>query len=291
MTRMFALVAALFMTALAVSSACVANTVGPLQFTLEQRRGPEGLQIRFVRNRDGGQHIWDTSISVASLTGLDAAAFAAPGTRPISFSLVRDAGHVDCSGTGGNSLARGTCTVTANPDFNRFLASRGIAAPTEEESFGLISLGVRRELVGALAQARYPTPTVEQLMELTALDVTPAYIQGLAAHGYRPKTLDTLEQFAALDITPEYIGSFVRAGYGDIPADDLLELKALDISADYVRSFESLGYGRLPVDTLVQLKALDITPAFVRAVQQGDSLPSPDRLVLLRSLGSEGSRR
>jgi hypothetical protein len=38
---------------------------------------------------------------------------------------------------------------------------------------------------------------------------------------------------------------------------------------------------------LVELKAMDVTPEFVRAVQQGDALPSPDRLIQIRAVSRD----
>jgi hypothetical protein len=210
-----------------------------------------------------------------------------PGTRPIRFAITREAGRIGCSGTGGNYMARGACTLTPDQQFNAFLSRHGIERPTEDDTFGLIALDVHRDLVDALAQARYPTPSVDKLMELSAVEVTPAYIRVLAKHGYRPQSLNGLVEFGALKITPEYIGSFVRAGYPNLSADELVELKALDITPDFIAGFARIGYGRLPVDTLVQLKAMDITPEFVRAVQQGDALPSPDHLVQLRAVSRD----
>ena len=286
MTRMLAFVAALLLTAITVSSACVAQTSTPLNFTVEPSRHADNtVQLRFQRERNGhSENNWDSSFPIAEMAGLDLASLNSPGTRPIRFTVSRDAGRIDCAGTGGNAMARGTCSMTANPEFNRFLADHGIAQPREDDTFGLIALNVRRELVDALARANYPTPTVEKLIELTAVDATPAYIRGLSAQGYRPKSLDGLVQFAALKITPEYVGSFVRAGYSNLPTDDLVQLKALDITPEFIAGFERLGYGHLPVDTLVQLKALDITPEYVRAVAQGGTLPSPNHLVQLKAV-------
>lgn len=292
MTRMLAFVAALLLTAITVSSACVAQPGAPLQFTIEPSHDAGTVQLRFKRDRNGhSENTWNSSFRAVDLTGLDLAALNNPGTRPIRFAVVREAGRIDCAGTGGNAMARGTCTMTPNAEFNRFLADRGIAPPSEEDSFGMIALDVRRELVDALARAHYPTPTVDKLIELTAVDATPAYIAGLSAQGYRPKTLDGLVQFAALKITPEYVGSFVRAGYTNIPADDLVELKALEITPEFVAGFERIGYGRLPIDTLVQLKAMDITPDYVRAVAQGGALPSPDHLVQLKAVSDDIRKR
>jgi len=285
MTRMLAFIAALLLTAITVSSACVASPSQPLQFTIQTRSSTD-VHVRFERQRNGhSESNWETSFRPAELVGLDAAALNSPGTRPLRFAIIREAGRVDCAGTGGNEMARGSCNMTANEDFLRFLGDHGIKAPRNEaDTLSLIALDVHRDLVTALARANYPTPTIGKLVELTAVGVTPAYIDELSRQGYRPQSLDGLVQFAALKITPEYIGSFARAGYGNLPPDELIELKALNITPEFIAGFERIGYGHLSVDTLVQLKALDITPEFVRAVQQGDSLPSPDHLVQLRAV-------
>ena len=284
MTRMLAFIAALLLTAITVSSACVANSPGVLQFSIEPRNSGQ-VHIRFERDRNRPhENMWESSFSPAELAGLDAAALNSPGTRPIRFAIARDAGRLDCAGTGGNEMAHGSCSLTADAGFNSFLAQHGVARPTEEQTFSLVAVNVRRDLVGALAQARYPTPTIEKLIELAAVDVTPAYITELAGQGYRPQSLQSLVEFGALEITPDYIGSFARAGYSNLPPDELVQMKAMEITPAYVAGFERIGYGHLPVDTLVQLKALDITPEYVLAVQQGGALPSPDHLVQLKAV-------
>ncbi len=284
MTRMLAFVAALLLTAITVSSACVAGSVTPLRFTIEPTGRAGHVQLNFKRADAHGANSWGESFAYGELAGLDLAALRAPGSHPIRFTAAREAGRVDCAGSGGNSLAIGTCSVTPDRGFLQFLAASGVGRPTEDQAFGLIAVDARRELVSALASARYPTPSVDKLIELSAVQVTPAYVRGLAGQGYRPRTLSELVEFAALKITPEFIGSFARAGYSDLEPDELVQLKALNITPQFVAGFERLGYRHLPVDTLVQLKALDITPEFVRAVQQGDALPSPDHLVQLRAV-------
>ncbi len=288
MTRMLAFVAALLLTAITVSSACVAQSAAPLRFTIEPAHSAGTVQLTVKRDRNGhSENDWSSSFPVADLAGLDAAGLNSPGTRPIRFTVAREAGRIDCSGTGGNAMARGTCSMTASAEFNRFLADRGIGRPSENDTFGMIALNVRRDLVDALARANYPTPTIDKLIELTAVDATPSYISGLSSQGFRPKTLDELVQFAALKITPEYIGGFARAGYANLPAYDLVEMKALNITPEFIAGFERIGYGRLPVNTLVQLKAMGITPEYVRAVAQGGTLPSPDRLVRLKAVSED----
>jgi hypothetical protein len=286
MSKMLAFVAALMMSGLAISSACIASSVEPIGFTAEQSKDGNSVHISFRRADQNRTNSWSSSFRAADLAGLDTTGLRASGTRPIRFAIVREAGRLDCSGTGGNALAKGNCSLTPDARFNAFLAANGVAQPSRDQSFGLIAVNAKRELVTSLKSANYPSPTINDLMSLTAVGVTNAYISELAREGYRPKSLHSLLQFRALNITPAYIARFNRMGYGDIPPGDLIQLKALDITPEYIAGFERIGYGRLPVSTLVQLKALDVTPEFVRAVQQGDAPPSPERLVTLRALGA-----
>ncbi|HUG46191.1 MAG TPA: hypothetical protein VMK31_06750 [Sphingomicrobium sp.] len=290
MTKLLAFVAALLMSGIAVSSACVAGDVEPIAFTVEPGKD-DRVKVTFRRADQERTNSWSNAFRPADLAGLDADALRSPDTRPIRFAIAREAGRVDCAGTGGNSLARGTCSLTPDARFNDFLARNGVARPSREQTFGLIALNVKRELVTALRAANYPAPSLDEMIGLTAVGVTNAYIGEMARAGYRPKSLDGLLQFRALNITPDYIGRFSRMGYGDIPPGDLIQLKALNVTPEYIASFERIGYGRLPVSSLVQMKALGVTPEFVRAVQQGDALPSPDRLVTLRALGRHKRQR
>jgi hypothetical protein len=289
MNRCLAFLLALLFASVTVSSACVAATGDWLRFTLEPERSGGGKIHATFRDEDGPryEHNWSTEFPPTELAGLDLASFRASGSRPLHFAIVREAGRLDCSGNGGSSFATGNCRFAADPSFTQLLISRGVGRPSREQAFALMAVNAHRELIDAVAAARYPTPTLDNLIALSALGVSGRYIDGMARAGYRPKSIDSLIQFKALNITPEWISSFVRVGYGNIPADELVQLKALNITPEFITGFERIGYRHLPVDTLVQLKAMDITPEFVRAVQQGDALPSPDHLVQLRALGRE----
>jgi hypothetical protein len=288
MNRLLALIFAMVLATLAVSSACTAQPGDWIHFTLQPERSEGGeLHATFERNdRGADKNSWSTGFKPSELIGLDISGFRGSGTRPLSFAIVREAGRVDCAGNGGNAYASGNCNLTANPAFVQMLVSRGIGKPTPDQLFGLIALNVHRELIDALAAARYPTPKMDDLMGLTALGATGGYIRELAQAGYRPSSIHNLIEFKALGINAAWIGGFARIGYGSIPADDLVQMKALGITPDFVAGYERIGYRHLPVDTLVQLKALDITPEFVRSVA-GDhaSMPPVDRLVELKLFG------
>ena len=286
MIKPIAFALAPLLTALTLSSTSLASQAEPLRFTIEPSRNADEVELSFRWDRNGHwNNNWNSSFRTAQLAGLDPAALNGAATRPIRFAIAREAGRIDCAGTGAHAEARGTCSVMPDTDFMDMLSRHGIAQPDEDQILGLIALDVHRNLIEALAAAHFPTPSVGQLMGLTAVGATPHYISELGAAGYHPKSLEGLIQFAALKITPDYIGSFVRAGYSNLPAEELIQLKALSITPDFLAGFERLGYRHLPVGTLVQLKALNITPDFARSARQDGTLPSPERLVQLRVLG------
>jgi len=288
MNRFLALVGALVLACLSVSSACSAAPAEWVNFTLQQRGGgDQRIQANF---RDTGSAAdktnWSSGFHSAELVGLDLAGFRADGTRPLRFALIREAGRLDCSGQGGDSYAVGNCSFTPDPAFAQQLVSRGIARPTNEQAFALMAVNARRELIDAIAAVRYPTPSIDDLVALSALGVDRGYIEGLALAGYRPSAIHSLIEFKALEITPEWIGGLARIGCGNVPAHELVQLKALNITPEFIAGYDRIGYRHLPVGTLVQLKALDITPDFVRWAAAGSSIMPPiNELVDMKIFG------
>ena len=286
MNRCFAFLLSLIFATVSISSACVAQPSDWVGFTLESRADGEIKATFRDEGRSRHENNWSTGFPPSQLIGLDVAGFRGSGTRPLRFAVAREAGRLDCSGSGGNSRATGSCSFTADPMFTQLLISRGIGQPTREQAIGLMAVNARRELIDALASARYPTPSIDNLMAMSALDVSGQYINELARVGYRPQTIDTLIEFKALDISPEWIGGMARIGYANLPSDELVQLKALNITPEFIAGFERIGYRQLPVDTLVQLKALDITPEFVRTTAgDGQTMPPVNQLVQMKIFG------
>jgi hypothetical protein len=288
MNRCVALMFALLLAGLTVSSACIAEPSDWIHFTLEPERGGHGkVQVSFRdETRGTDRNNWSSGFMPSELIGLDIAGFRSSGTRPLRFALVREAGRLDCNGNGGSGYAAGHCSFAPDPRFTQLLISRGIRRPTRDEAFGLMALNVRRDLIDAVASARYPTPTIGQLMAMTAVGVNGRYVSDMARAGYRPQSIQSLVEFKALGITSDWIAGFARVGYAALPPNQLAQLKAMDVSPEFVAGFDRIGYAHLPVETLVQLKALDITPEFVRStVGPRSALPPVSQLVEMKMFG------
>lgn len=288
MNRPLAFVCALLFAFVTVSSACMAQSPDWVRFTLEPQHGNSTkIHASFHKDRDGrNENNWSTGFMPSDLIGLEVSSFHAAGTRPIHFAIVREAGRLDCSGNGGSDFASGNCRFTESPSFTQLLVSRGIGRPTQDQAFGLMAVNARRDVIDAVAAARYPTPTIDNLMALSALGVDGAYISQMARAGYRPDSIQKLVEFKALGITPQWIAGFNRVGYANVPGDGLVQMRALGVTPEYIEGFQRIGYKNIPVSQLIELKALDITPEFVQsAVGRQASMPPVNELVEIKMFG------
>ena len=285
MYRPLAFVCALLVSLVAVSSTCLAQSSDRIRFTLQpQHENSTRIKARFhPKERANGDDNWSAAFMPSELMGLEVSSFHASGTRPLHFSIAREAGRLDCIGNGGANFAAGNCRFSENPSFRQLLVNRGIGQPTTNEMFGLMAVNAHRELIDAVAAARYPTPRINDLIALSALGVDGQYIGEMSRAAYRPRTLQSLIEFKAMGITPDWVAGFARVGYANLPGDGLVQFRALGITPDFIAGYQRIGYHDLPADTLVQLKALDITPEFVRAVAgSGRPMPPVSKLVELR---------
>jgi hypothetical protein len=292
MIRLFALGCAVMLTLAASTPASLAAPPHSIDFTLRSRAGEKAeLRASFRNSAPRGDHDWSTDLPLSALIGLDPPELDGSVTRPIRFAVVREAGRLDCAGSGGFGRGAGSCTFTESAAFSQLLVARGIGRPTRDQAFALMAIDAHAELVEALSAARIPPPSIDNLIALSALGVDGTYVRALAQAGYRPSDPDSLIQFKALGVSAEWIGGLARLGYASLPADELVQLRALGVGAEYITSFERLGYRQLPAETLVQMKALGVTPEFARAAQQAGALPSPQQLIELRATGAQPHRR
>jgi hypothetical protein len=288
MNRFLALTFAAIGACATVSAAALPDTGGPIRFTLNREGGSSPmLHARFREDSRGTNHDeWSSGFAPSDLVGLEVSSFHGSGTRPLHFSIIREAGRLDCAGSGGNDSASGDCRFAENSAFSQLLVSRGIGRPDRRQAFALMAINARRELIDALAGAHYPTPTIENVIALSALGVNGAYIGQMARVGYRPDSIHQLIEYKALGITPQWIARFARVGYASLPGNGLVQMRALGITPEFIAGYQQIGYRNLPVNTLVQLRALDITPDFVRsAIGHPAKLPSVDELVQLKLFG------
>lgn len=280
----------IFLAAVAASTLAVTATVDaaePTEFSFHLRDEGDGANIRADFRRLDREHSqWNSSFRLADLAGLERSQLLPAGQTPLQFAIVRDAGRLDCTGTGGSGSADGRCRFTVDEAFFDYLRTSGVTSLSGEDAYAMTAVGVRRNLVAAIRQANYPAPSAENLIALSALGADREYIDDMSGAGYRPESIERLIEFKALGITPEYIAGMQRIGFGRATASQLVQFKALGIDAAYIESLKGVGYDNLPPNTLVEFKALGITASYIDEVRKaGYGQVEPSKLVQMRALG------
>jgi hypothetical protein len=251
-------VIALATSTLATYSGTAATQPTLIDFELSGAK-KDRLQLALHRERSE-RHNLSIGLRPVELAGLDKPRFQGRTSSSIHFKLQRDAGRLDCAGTGGERQASGTCRFNGDPAFATFLVTAGMSRPTSEQMLLMTAVDVRRDLVQALKKGGFAMPTLPDLIAMSAVGVTSVYTRDLAAVGYRPVKTADLIPLRALDVSPAYIASLAKVGYPRLSTDELIQFKALGITANFIADLRQRGHGDLAVSRLVQFKVLGLTP-------------------------------
>jgi len=251
---------ALLMTAVA-ATACTASTAAPkgaddnrplgtIRWSIDalDQRDDGRVQLSF-RTGDGARSNsnWSSGYDLAELQGLSRNQLDG-SSQPVRFSLVREAGRLDCSGSAGGRQGVGTCGFAPDAAFAGRLTAAGIGRPTERQAYNLTLAKVRYELVEELGRHGYDKPTVGDLVGLGIHGATAGYVKEIADAGYRLGKVDGLVQFRIFGINGRFIGDMAAIGpqFRNLSADDLVQFKIFGVKPELVRAYTKAGRAAHP---------------------------------------------
>ena len=110
--------------ALVAGSKVTAQNVLTGDWTASLEKDSAKIHLNFEQRREkGGRHQMGQTYDFADLQGLSREQAASGGA--VKFSLVREAGRIDCEGSFQNGKGSGTFRFTGNPSFVSAMKSRG----------------------------------------------------------------------------------------------------------------------------------------------------------------------
>lgn len=167
------------------------------------------------------------------------------GGGPVSFSLVREAGRIDCEGTFQNGKGSGTFRFTGNPAFVSAMKSRGFDfEPGSNER--------RHE---------------ERLFAATTLNVTTALADDLISAGFGDLDTEDLFKAAIFKIDSSFMREMKASGFENLGMEELVKARIFKIDADYVRQVSQMGFDKEPFESLVKMQIFKVTPEFITEVR------------------------
>jgi hypothetical protein len=168
------------------------------------------------------------------------------GSGPVSFSLVREAGRIDCEGSFQNGKGSGTFRFTGNPAFVSAMKSRGFDFEPRDGDDGFRS--------------------EHKLFAATVLNVTTALADDLTSSFGKLRT-DDLFKAAIFKVNSSFAREMKASGFNDLGMEELVKARIFKIDADFVRHVSQMGFDKEPFESLVKMQIFKVTPEFITEVR------------------------
>ncbi|HEV3469074.1 MAG TPA: hypothetical protein VG148_07115 [Pyrinomonadaceae bacterium] len=224
---------------------------------------PDKIQLTFERPDRGHSNRMSHSFDYAELRGLSREQAVRGG--PVKFSLVREAGTVDCEGSFQNGRGSGTFRFTASQGFVEAMRGRGFdfekASPAPHDG----------------------PDAADRLFAAAVLNVTTALADDLLSADFGLLDVEDLYKAAIFKIDSRFMREMKSSGFPNLGFEDLVKARIFKIDADFVRQAAQLGFREESFESLVKLRIFKITPEFI-AEARGEGLSdlSIEELVKLR---------
>jgi hypothetical protein len=224
------------------------DDAGKIHLTFERRSGRGG------RNQMG--HSYD----FAELQGLSREQVLRGGA--VKFSLVREAGRIDCEGSFQNGSGSGTFRFTGDQSFVAAMKTRGFDFEAEASA--------KDELE-------------DRLFAATTLNVTTALADDLSAAGFGKLHVNDLFKAAIFKVDSNFMREMKASGFPNLTFEDLVKARIFKIDADFVTKATQMGFDKEPFESLVKMRIFKVTPEFIAEVRnEGLKDLSVEDLVKLR---------
>lgn len=214
------------------------------------------------RSEKGGRNQMGQTYDFADLQGLSREQVLRGG--PVKFSLVREAGTINCEGSFQNGKGSGTFRFTGNQSFVSAMKSRGF--DFEEDSVS--------------NEGRH---SENRLFAAATLNVTTALANDLSSAGFDKLRVDDLFKAAIFKIDSKFMREMKSSGFVDLGMEELVKARIFKIDADFVRQVSQMGFDKEPFESLVKMRIFKITPEFITEVRnEGLTNLSVEDIVKLR---------
>jgi len=225
------------------------------------------INLNLERRTERGRHNqMGQTYEFAELQGLSRETAANGG--PVKFSLVREAGRIDCEGSFQNGKGSGTFQFTGNPSFVSAMKTRGFDFETSRSN------GDRDD---------------ERLFAATALNVTTALADDLNALGFGKLNVDDLFKAAIFKIDSTFAREMKASGFENLGMEELVKARIFKIDAAFVRKVSEMGFQKEPFESLVKMQIFKVTPEFIAEVRnEGLADIQVEEIVKLRIFKIDG---
>jgi hypothetical protein len=250
------------------------------------------LYLSFERRteRDGHSQM-GSNYAYTELQGLTRQQALAGG--PVRFSIVREAGTIECEGSFQNGRGSGTFRFTPNPGFVSAMKSRGFDFEKDISTFGddrdhenrlfaAATLNVTTALADDLLSADFGKLEVEDLFKAAIFKVDSRFMREMKESGFPGLGMEELVKARIFKIDASFVREAARMGFDKEPFESLVKMRIFKVTPEFVAEVRGEGLNDLSVEDLVKMKIFKIDADFIRRAKADGTPLEVEELVQKR---------
>ncbi len=272
-----------------------AQTVVTGDWKANNRSEKEGkIHLSFSRQSEkNGKNTMGSSFALSDLQGLSGSQLSASDAN-VRFSLVREAGTIECEGKFTNGKGAGTYRFTANKTFVDAMRSRGFDYENpskhgndnepENRLFAAATLNVTTALADDLLSANFGKLDVDDLFKAAIFKVDSKFMREMKDSGFPNLGMEELVKARIFKIDAEFLRELNTAGFGNEPFESVVKMRIFKITPEFIAGVRSEGFQNLEIEDLVKMKIFNINSEFIRQAK-ADGVPLEVEKLVQRRIG------
>lgn len=248
------------------------------------------IHISFDRSTSKGKNNYGSSYEFEELQGLTPQQAANGGK--VSFSLVREAGQIDCEGSFENGKGSGKFRFNPNMSFITAMRSKGFDFETEsrrnkesdvtDRLFSAALLNVTSALADDLNSANFGKLDVEDLFKAAIFKIDGKFMAEMKATGFPDLAMEDLVKARIFKIDADYVRQVREMGFGDQGFEGLVKFRIFKVTPEYLAELKAAGLQDLDSEDIVKCRIFKIDPAFIRKAKADNPNITVEELVRIK---------
>jgi hypothetical protein len=259
------------------------------------------LYLSFERRTEKGGHSnMGSNYAYTELQGLTREQARADG--PVRFSLVREAGTIECEGSFRGGKGSGTFRFTPNQSFVSAMKARGFDFEKdnsmmfgddrdhENRLFAATTLNVTTALADDLLSADFGKLETEDLFKAAIFKVDSRFMREMKESGFPGLGMEELVKARIFKVDASFVREAARMGFDKEPFESLIKMRIFKVTPEFVAEVRGEGLNDLSVEDLVKMKIFKIDADFIRRAK-ADGTPLEVEELVQKRIGVRARNR
>jgi hypothetical protein len=270
------LLAVLLLTSLIGVVAAEDTSMG--EWTITPSDSADKVEFSLTHHQHGGRSQHQSDWPTSAFPGVD---FSKPGRQDVRFTIVRDAGRLECEGFLDNGEGAGIFHFTPDPKYPQEMKALGFDL-NDETQYTMAVMDVSLAFAREMKNEKLDDLDTKRLVEFRIFNVNADFIEGLRSSGLKISDSQQLVASRIHGVTPEMVRYLRQAGY-DPDVDQLVAMRIHGATPEFIEQLKKDGYKNVDIDDLISFRIHGVSPQFIEQLQHlGYKHPEPDQLVTMR---------